>query len=51
MITYNGVLVVGQPKDDISDFKSLRDVAMATKVWPTQALLTGKMPFSKSLPG
>jgi len=32
-ITYNGVFVVDQSKEDISDCKGLRDVAMATK-WP-----------------
>jgi len=26
--------VVDQSKEDISDFKGLRDVAMATKFWP-----------------
>jgi len=31
VITYNGVFVVGQSKEDISDCKGLRDVAMATK--------------------
>jgi len=31
LITYNGVFVVGQCKDDISDCKGLRDVSMATK--------------------
>jgi len=30
VITYNGVFVVDQSKEDISDCKSLRDVAMAT---------------------
>jgi len=30
-ITYNGVFVVDQSKEDISDCKGLRDVAMATK--------------------
>jgi len=33
-ITYNGVFVVDQSKEDISDCKGLRDVAMATKFWP-----------------
>ena len=33
-ITYNGVFVVDQSKEDISDSKDLRDVAMATKFWP-----------------
>ena len=33
-ITYNGVFVVDQSKEDISDSKGLRDVAMATKYWP-----------------
>jgi len=28
------VLVVDQSKEDISDCKGLRDVAMATKFWP-----------------
>jgi len=32
-IIYNGVFVVDQSKEDISDCKGLRDVAMATK-WP-----------------
>jgi len=32
-IIYNGVFVVDQPKEDISDSKGLRDVAMATKFW------------------
>jgi len=34
VITYNGVFVVDQFKEDISDCKGLRDVAMVTKVWP-----------------
>jgi len=34
VITYNGVFVVDQSKEDISDRKGLRDVAMATKFWP-----------------
>jgi len=34
VITCNGVFVVDQSKEDISDCKSLRDVAMATKFWP-----------------
>jgi len=35
VITYNrGVFVVNQSKEDISDCKGLRDVAMATKFWP-----------------
>ena len=34
VITYSGVFVVGQCKEDISDYKGLRDVAMATKFWP-----------------
>ena len=34
VITYNGVLVVNQSKEDISDCKGLRDVSMATKFWP-----------------
>jgi len=33
-ITYNGVFVVPQSKEDISDCNGLRDVAMATKFWP-----------------
>jgi len=33
-ITYNRVFVVDQSKEDISDCKGLRDVAMATKFWP-----------------
>jgi len=33
-ITYRGVFVVGQSKEDICYFKGLRDVAMATKFWP-----------------
>jgi len=32
--------VVGQSKEDISDCKVLRDVAMATKVWPKQAQIS-----------
>ena len=35
VITYNrGVFVVDQSKEDISDCKGQRDVAMATKFWP-----------------
>jgi len=34
VITYNGVFVVDQSKEDISDCKDLRDVAMATNLWP-----------------
>jgi len=34
VITYNRVFVVSQCKEDISDCKVLRDVAMATKFWP-----------------
>jgi len=34
VITYNGVFVVDQSKEDISDCKGLRGVAMATKIWP-----------------
>jgi len=34
VITYNGIFVVDQSKEDNSDCKGLRDVAMATKVWP-----------------
>jgi len=30
-----GVFVVGQSKEDISDCMGLRDVAMATNLWPT----------------
>jgi len=33
-ITYNGVFVVEQSKEDISDCSGLRDVAIATKFWP-----------------
>ena len=33
-ITYNRAFVVDHSKEDISDCKSLRDVAMATKFWP-----------------
>ena len=33
-IAYNGVFVVEQSKEDISDCKGLRDAAMATKFWP-----------------
>ena len=33
-ITYNKVFVVDQSKEDISDCKGLRDVAMATNLWP-----------------
>jgi len=32
-----GGFVVDQSKEDISDFKSLRDVAMATNFWPNYA--------------
>ena len=35
VITYNrGVFVVDQSKEDISDCKGLRGVAIATKIWP-----------------
>ena len=34
VITYNGVFVVNQSKEDISDSNGLRDVAMATKLSP-----------------
>jgi len=34
VITYNGVFVVDQSKEDISECKGLRDVATATKFWP-----------------
>ena len=35
VITYNrGVFVVDQFKEDIYDCNGLRDVAMATKLWP-----------------
>ena len=34
VITYNGVFVVEQSKEVISDCYGLRDVAMATKFWP-----------------
>ena len=34
VITYNGVFVVDQSEEDISDCKGLRGVAMATKFWP-----------------
>jgi len=34
VITYNGVFVVEQSKEDISDCKGLMDVAMATNFWP-----------------
>ena len=37
VITYNGVFVVDQSEEDISDCKGLRDVAMATKFWPKLA--------------
>ena len=33
-ITYNRVFVVDQSKEDISDCKGLRGVAMATEFWP-----------------
>jgi len=36
-ITYNGVFVVDQSEEDISDCKGLRDVAMATKFSPKYA--------------
>jgi len=35
VLFYGIVLVVDQSKEDISDCKGLRDVAMATKFWPT----------------
>jgi len=31
---YGMVLLVNQSKEDISDFKGLKDVAMANKFWP-----------------
>ena len=34
VIAYNGVFVVGQSKEDISDCRGLRDIAMATNFWP-----------------
>jgi len=34
VITYNGVFVINQSKEDICDCKGLRDAAMATKFWP-----------------
>jgi len=34
VITYNGVFVVGQSKEDISGCRGLRDIAMATNFWP-----------------
>jgi len=34
VITHNGFFVIDQSKEDISDWKGLRDVAMATKFWP-----------------
>jgi len=34
VITYNGVFVVKQSKEDIFVFAGLRDVTMATKFWP-----------------
>ena len=34
MMTYNGVFMVSQSKEDISVCRGLRDVAMATKFWP-----------------
>jgi len=38
VITYNrGVFVVDQFKEDIYDCNGLRDVAMATKLWPKYA--------------
>jgi len=33
-ITYNGVFVVEQSKEDICDCSGLSDIAMATKFWP-----------------
>ena len=33
-ILITGIFVVDQSKEDISDCKGLRDVAMATKFWP-----------------
>jgi len=34
VITCNGIFVVNHSKEDISDCKGLRDVAMATTFWP-----------------
>jgi len=34
VVTYNGVFVVDQSKEVISDCKGLRDVSMATKFSP-----------------
>jgi len=34
VITYNGVFVVEQSKEDISDCNGLMDVATATNFWP-----------------
>ena len=42
-ITHNTVFVVGQSKEDISDCKGLRDVAMATKFCPKKAKKSQKM--------
>jgi len=36
--------MVSQSKEDISDCKGLRDVAMATKFWPKQAKISHKWP-------
>jgi len=33
VITYNGFFMVDQSKKDITDFKGLPNVAMATKFW------------------
>jgi len=43
VITYNGVFVVGQSIEDISDCKGLRDAAMATNFWPEYAKNITKM--------
>jgi len=44
LLTYNGVFVVGQSKEDISDCEALTDDAMATKFWPKYAKISQKWP-------
>jgi len=40
VITYNGVFVVGQSKEDISDCRGLRDIAMASNFCPKKATIS-----------
>ena len=44
VITYNGVFVVDQSKENISDCKGLRGVAKATKFWPKIGQKSQKWP-------